>query len=240
MIDYFLHLAKTGGTSFTHLIDTYYQESEIFPYKLWSELVPQLSNIDISHTKLIRGHFGYGIHHLFGRQNMRYFTLLRDPVDRVLSSYRHVTHNFENDKWSFNFEWRPINIMMYEYPSSFANCMIRDLADDTHYSQVPEKYPTYTSDESIKIYESMDWEQIYKRACNHLDTFIFVGFLENLQESFDKLCDIMDWKKQTIVHKNKLRPKVDPVLPQTIERIKEITYWDQKLVDYAKEKWLNK
>lgn len=222
------------------MLDKNYKHKEIFPYKLWSELIPKINNINISDIKLIRGHFGYGIHHLFGRDNMRYFTILRDPADRVLSSYRHVTFDYQQKQWSFNFQWRPINTIMYEYPMAFANSIVRDLAHNTHYTDIPAKSSPMSSEESIKAYETTDWEAIFKRACDHIDTFIFVGFLENLQESFDTLCDIMDWKKQKIVHQNIKRPKIDPILPQTMERINEITYWDQKLVDYAKEKWLNK
>jgi hypothetical protein len=36
---------------------------------------------------LIEGHFPYGVHYLYGLSKPRYFTMLRDPVDRAVSHY---------------------------------------------------------------------------------------------------------------------------------------------------------
>lgn len=248
MIDYFLHIPKTGGTSFTHLIDSYYNNAEILPYQTWPQLLPHWP-FDISKIKLVRGHFEYGIHRIFGRENMRYFTILRDPVKRVLSSYRHITVDYNSGRWPYRFKYRPINDIIFEYPMSFANVIVLNLARDVDYiNDRTDLIPTnplvapwsQSVEESHEMYTKMNWEEKYSIAKNHLDSCIFVGFLENLQKSFDRLCEIMSWQKQKIIHKNMLRPQVDPVKPETLDKIKEITYWDQKLIDYAKEKWLNK
>jgi len=45
-------------------------------------------------TRLISGHFPYGVHAVLGNKCYKYFTTIRNPVDRVISNFRHAAvHN---------------------------------------------------------------------------------------------------------------------------------------------------
>ena len=82
---YFLHIAKCGGTTVRLCIDNLYNKEEIFPHYFTSDLhYPGVS--DPSGYGLYRGHFGLALW-----QNRavpeRMFTWLREPVDRILSTY---------------------------------------------------------------------------------------------------------------------------------------------------------
>jgi len=86
----FLHLPKTGGTTFSQHIENNLKNKEIFSTsRLRYDLVD--SKIDKNKIKVVLGHASYyGIHKLFPNKIPRYIVFLRDPAERLVSSY-----NFE-------------------------------------------------------------------------------------------------------------------------------------------------
>lgn len=113
----FLHIPKTGGTTLKHCIyneykmngnyvaeDGYlvngiyyypggfYKETQIPP-----KVIRAMKRDDI---RAVTGHFSFGIHSYISR-HWTYVTLLRNPVDRVVSFYYHLRkHN-----WIENYNW---------------------------------------------------------------------------------------------------------------------------------------
>jgi hypothetical protein len=107
-IPLFLHIPKTGGTTLTNCIyhqykaDRYYESEEgklvdgiyYYPAGLHKELdttipakvIRALERHDIS---AVVGHFSFGIHTHISKP-WAYVTLLRNPVDRVVSLYYHI------------------------------------------------------------------------------------------------------------------------------------------------------
>ncbi|MEB3100425.1 sulfotransferase family 2 domain-containing protein [Ferviditalea candida] len=90
----FLHVHKTGGTTLRSIINKQYPAEEcLFLY----DQEHDMSNGKYPPNKLegircIYGHFHFGIHR-FIPQPSTYITMLRDPVERVVSLYYHVTQN---------------------------------------------------------------------------------------------------------------------------------------------------
>jgi hypothetical protein len=237
MIDYFLHIPKTGGTSLSKIIDQFYDPKQILPFKTWNELLTNWP-IDVSEIKLIRGHFGHGIHHIFGRENMRYFTTLRDPVERTISQYHHMTVDRLHNNWVFDFPYSRIERMLYKQPWIVANKQVRHLAFDSDVIKINPPQPFYYGIHEEFLKEK-EWEKLFKIACENIDKFFFVGFLETFQESLNKLCDLMKWEKQEAIHENQLpnRPEIKRMPFRVVKKIKEINKWDLKLIEYAKERW---
>jgi FkbM family methyltransferase len=90
----FLHIPKAGGTTIQQLICRHYPPKSIFALDPAKQDVGisdlrKMSPDVIARLNVIMGHMGYGIHQFLER-NVAYVTMLRNPVDRIVSNYYYV------------------------------------------------------------------------------------------------------------------------------------------------------
>ena len=86
----FIHIPKTAGGTLNSIIAKQYPQAAVFQHRVYENDVEekkavllQALNDDI---RVIRGHYFYGIHEHLTRP-YQYITILRDPIDRMISSY---------------------------------------------------------------------------------------------------------------------------------------------------------
>lgn len=95
----FLHIPRTGGTTLTRIARRQYPANQIYmidsrdPAGSAAALssLPWFAREQLS---LVAGHAAFGVHHQVG--SGRYITLIRDPVQRVLSHYRYAQQRSEH------------------------------------------------------------------------------------------------------------------------------------------------
>lgn len=87
----FLHIGKTGGTTMLGAFDRMLPHAEICPIRHMEE-IEACSYEDLKRYRLFRGHFWYSVERYLPK-NTRYFTVLRNPVDRAISTYDHIRKN---------------------------------------------------------------------------------------------------------------------------------------------------
>lgn len=86
-IIYFMHMPKSGGSTMTNVIQKNLSPHEIVSYYHNEEdFQKKIKQININKIKIIHGHYFFGIHKYIKRP-FSYFTILRHPVERVISLY---------------------------------------------------------------------------------------------------------------------------------------------------------
>lgn len=90
----FLHVPKTGGSTLGRLIRGQFDKSVMYridspPYEEKISSLRELPVSDKQHIELLLGHMPFGLHSALP-QPSTYITMLRNPIDRVLSFYYFV------------------------------------------------------------------------------------------------------------------------------------------------------
>lgn len=92
----FVHIPRTAGTTLHTILDRQYRREQIYstnptpdrPSASVDEF-KRLSAAQIAQIRLLRGHLPFGLHEFIAGPSV-YFTLLREPVERVISYYYYI------------------------------------------------------------------------------------------------------------------------------------------------------
>lgn len=86
-VDFFVHIPKTAGTTLLHIIEEQYSAAATLSSRgvALSGRRAQLEAMP-AHIRVVAGHFHFGMRSFLPRP-CRAFTMLRDPVDRLISAY---------------------------------------------------------------------------------------------------------------------------------------------------------
>src|SRR3972149_251712 len=91
----FVHIAKTAGSTLLSIMENVFNRDEILylydndDYPQNVEGLKRMSGQEKRRYRLFTGHFPFGLHEYIS-QPCKYITILREPVDRVISTYNHI------------------------------------------------------------------------------------------------------------------------------------------------------
>ncbi len=225
----FLHIPKTAGTSFTTLL------SNVFGAKYYhvglndDEGAYHLhKRIDLNKLRgfpIAGGHLDFSI----CRRSSFFvpFTVLRNPTDRVVSSYYYIKNSdhasnvyfrtkIEKNAWSLLDFARDPDVMRF-----YGEGQIRQLAG---YLWQDDPGNLHISD-------------LLSIAKHNLSRFKFIGMTELFPESVKLFLQLMGVSEiKNIPYENKGK-NTDPIAPEIIQSIEEITQPEHEFYHYARQKF---
>ncbi len=223
----YLHLPKTAGVAVRNLLAAHYREEQvrdvIGPDYLASEQsIRELDAAQKSRVGLIAGHFSYGLHKAFDRP-CQYFSMLRDPVDRMVSLYYFTRSNSRHPRHAQAQRMSLADYVCSGVHPELENCQTKMISGRPECNFVAGTEPCN--------------EQDLVRAKTHLaGHFVSVGLFEQMDLSLLMLCRAMDWKYLPARRTNvtSVRRTLSELGSSEREAILTVNHFDQQLHEYAK------
>lgn len=249
----FVHIPKTAGTALSTLVQRNYKEifylrgshqPEGTNMKDWVDAFNQknrlLQSQGNSTNQFLSGHFGFGLHKFLDVDACTYITLLRDPVERVISNYYQLrtfgTHT-------------PIgqaaNSMDLETFLLTQKCVVLDNLQTRFLSGVGWQQATqafadgfFSRDEFHVKYGDCTQEMLETAKSNLTNYFIF-GLQERFPESSALFSELFDWQDipDRKIHFNDSRPKKDELSQEIVQLIENLNALDIQLYQYAADQF---
>ena len=215
----FLHLPKTAGTTLNRLIEREYPLREMYSvdpvlYEWSSARLRKLSERRLRRTRIFKGHMLFGLHEVLP-QPATYITVLRDPVERVLSAFYFMrSHKLHPLYWKLRNEKWTVEEFAQRYPRNNVQCKI---IANAHY-------------------HSSCTQEVLDRAIEHLNNhFSVVGLSERFEESLALMKLRFGWQLKSYSSFNVTpdRPKKGDLPQATLDLIAEKNRFDINLYQHA-------
>jgi hypothetical protein len=217
---FFLHIPKTAGTSFTSILDTYFAQDQICPATYIGDFLalPEDSRLNY---RLYRGHIDYTLRDYLPKPPI-YITMLRHPIQRVISDIRQVERLPEHHLYEL---YHSIDLLTFVHHEAAApemrNLHTQMIAPNTT-QRASEHHP-------VRVHD-------VERAKEHLDSFEFFGLTERFDDSVALLNYTFGWRptRQSVMLNTAPKEAAKKPLPQNvIDSIIELNQYDLQVYEYA-------
>ncbi len=238
---YFSHIPKTGGTSFTAILDRFFHADEIFSPQLWWD-VGDVQQVRQQKYRFFRGHFGMGAQAL-SESKLHTLTILRDPLKMAYSAYRYVQRESNTKVHDYvvgqglTFE----DFLQDPRTKNLAqNRLFKSLAlgagiplDGADLVVTAENYRSHKRQWN-KAVKGMDSEEKISLAKAYLDGCFWVGFLEQFELSLMLLCQQMSWPVIGVTEKLNKHPEPPEISELAKSLVQKMNGIDYQLYNHAK------
>ena len=233
----FLHIPKTAGSAFSHHLKNQFSHQTICPAAYLPNLL-EIPRDQRAKYKLISGHFSDYARAIF-EVPVDCLTVLREPVERVVSLLRYQTHLARGG---------PL------YISHASHASIAKFSSRFHEEVLKGFYAIlYTSDNQIfqtlsnhqvRVISGVRIEPNYGLTRDDLDAakknlvnYKFLGLTERMQDSLDLLAYTFGWAPITNIVMNETPKNVqhDDISRDLIDRIIELNQLDIELYAFGKD-----
>lgn len=219
----FCHIPKTAGTSLKTLVA---QASRSVAWVYKGELAIGNPNLDFAKSfragrrpEIVMGHFSFGGHRLLGIPP-RYATILRNPIDRVVSLYRHQT--------ALTMAGGPVSPIIADAIRSgmtlnaFITSQITEMTNN-HMCRVIAGIPP---EAGMKLTD--DW--LYGLALHNLRRhYVIAGTMEAIDDAVAALGALLGWRDPRLGTENVSEGSVPELDPDTLATLNAFNALDLRL-----------
>lgn len=213
-IPIFVHIPKTAGSTLRSILRKQYSVDEIC-FGNNEEMIEKLTSLkeeEIARIKCLHGHFHYGIHQYIQKKQPLYYTMLRDPVEHVISEYYFILRK----------------------PNNMSHEKVKDMSFEEFVTS--EEFMDRTSNRQT-FFISGGQKDNLEKAKENIKNFSVVGITEMFEESIFLISQELGWDDISYRPKNvtKYRPTRKDFPSQIIESIKNNNQLDYELYNHAKD-----
>ncbi len=223
----FLHIPKTAGTTLMSILDRQYPVESIHSFGADAHTAvaqfKAMNEDSRAKIQLLRGHMAYGLHEFLPAPAV-YFTVLRDPVARVISTY--------------NFILRTPDHYLYEAVTR-QKMSLHDLLES--------KLPLMMNDGQVRLISGVWGERAFgevteamleKAKKNLAESFVVVGITEQFDQTLCLLKENLNWQ-QAISYQwlnvSRQGLQASELSAATVDLIQRVNGQDIALYAYARE-----
>lgn len=214
----FIHIPKTGGCTLHSIIHKQYRNYyDIKPSFWWrppedtSSLLDYLDELGVKKLEVLRGHIQFGIHKHLPQKKYTYITLVRNPIERVVSLYYYIRSS-EKDNWHHIVK----KMTLYEFvTSNFFN--------------------PGTLNVQTRLIAGNNRDDLKTAKNNLKEHFSVVGITERFDETLCIIEKKLGWKVDKYENQNvtKNRPSINEIPNEIIEIIVKKNQKDIELYNFA-------
>lgn len=199
---YFLHIPKTAGTTFRHILYENFDQSEIYPnyyelvikqrsrYFSWKEFRGQTETLFHNGKKLLIGHFGWRVITHNKEHPPRTLTFLRDPLSRVKSAI------FYLQKRNRMYSGMSVDEIIDQYILREGSLQARQLGHNPKRDNI-------------------------NQAISNLESIEFIGISERFDQSLQLCNHTFNWELRSIPKRNVGTYSTEAFSAQQIDKIRE-------------------
>ncbi len=224
----FLHIPKTAGTTLNSILDREYGKKATFiidvdnPGKSIAELA-RMPNESRRRILLLRNwHIPFGVHQHIPSPST-YITVLREPVNRLVSHYYHVSRTKDH--------------YLHELVTS-RRMSLHDYVTSGISTELDNDQTRMLAGAGDSIPFGQCAESLLTEAIDNIDRyFSFAGVTEYFDESLIHMHGILGWRKRPLYvreNRSKNKPPLMAIPDRTIAAIKQHNELDCRLYEHVK------
>lgn len=224
---YFIHLPKTGGTSFRNMLYKQFPQEVIYPnlkditanggrYPSHRDAIKTLKSG--RNIQFLMGHYPFVVGEQLPKMP-QHIVFLRDPIKRAISNVYHLQHNNPNFK------------------DVSARAIIESAFPQVNNFQVRFMGDVRSRPDRLYTAETKFGAKALIMAKKNIDACAFVGFTEHFKASVKTLEKKFDWKLGRKLKKNKTWKRREPIPDDALRKLIEFNQLDVEFYNYAVEKY---